>query len=163
MLTGSSAVALWRSPALLLATGLGVGRIPWAPGTFGSLLSVGLYLIWVGTLGPLEYALGLGALFLIGIWLCARAERTLGVHDSPTIVWDEIVGQLCALSVVRPGWHWIVAAFILFRLFDIWKPFPIGWLNRRVAGGLGIMIDDVAAGLLAAIVLEALAWLTIAS
>jgi len=162
MLTSPSAGSVWRNPALLLATGFGVGRAPRAPGTFGSLLGVVVYLAWAHSLRPVEYAGLVAALFLAGIWLCARAERALGVHDSPAIVWDEIVGQLCALSVVRPGWLWIVLAFALFRLFDIWKPFPIGWLNRRVTGGLGIMADDLAAGLAAAIVLEAIAWLTIA-
>ena len=105
------------------------------------------------------YGLMLAALFLAGVWLCGRTERDLGVHDHPGIVRDEIVGQLVALFAAPARWTRIALAFGLFRLFDIWKPFPIGWLNRRVGGGLGIMLDDVTAGLAAAFCLQGLAWI----
>ncbi len=155
----SADVVWWRSPVLLLATGFGAGRIPRAPGTFGSLVGIAVYLAWARGWPPAVYVMVLTLVFVAGIWLCARAERELGRHDAPAIVWDEIVGQLLALILLPPGWIWIVLAFALFRLFDIWKPFPIGWLNRRVPGGLGIMLDDVVAGLFALLAIEVLAWL----
>ncbi len=151
-------IDLWRNPAHLLAFGFGVGRSPLAPGTFGSLLALPVYLA-VQALPPWAYGVLLAALFLAGVWLCGRTERDLGVHDHPGIVWDEIVGQLVALFAAPAGWTWIALAFGFFRLFDIWKPFPIDWLNRRVGGGLGIMLDDVAAGLAAAACLQSLAWI----
>jgi len=101
----------------------------------------------------------LAALFLLGVWACARTERDLGVHDHPGIVWDEIVGMLVTLFLAPAGWAWLLIGFGLFRLFDIWKPYPISWLNDHVKGGWGIMLDDLAAGMAAAASLQALAWL----
>mgnify|MGYP000747760729 CR=1 FL=1 len=92
------------------------------------------------------YALVLMAVTLAGIWLCGRAAQDLGVHDHPGIVWDEIAGYLLTMMAAPAGWPWIVIGFVLFRLFDVWKPWPIGWLDRRVQGGLGIMLDDLVAG-----------------
>ena len=140
----------------LLAFGFGAGCSPKAPGTMGTLLAVGIYL-------PLSYlplwAYGLVLLLVIlaGIWLCGKAARDLGVHDHPGIVWDEIAGFLLTMFAAPAGWLWIVIGFGLFRLFDIWKPWPIGWLDRRVGGGFGIMLDDLVAGLFAAICLQLLA------
>ena len=103
-------IDLWRNPTHLLAFGFGVGRLPLAPGTFGSLLALPVYL--VAQEFPLwAYGLMLAALFLAGVWLCGRTERDLGVHDHPGIVWDEIVGQLVALFAAPAGWTWIALAF----------------------------------------------------
>jgi phosphatidylglycerophosphatase A len=136
----------WRNPVHLLAFGLGSGAAPKAPGTVGTLAAVPLYLL-LEPLPPIGYLTVVAVLFLFGVWLCDRTSSDLGVHDHPGIVWDEWVGLLVTLWLVPPGWLWLFAGFLLFRLFDIWKPWPIGWLDRKVEGGLGIMLDDLLAGL----------------
>lgn len=148
----------WTDPAHLLAFGFGAGALPLAPGTLGSALALPLWLLLRG-LAPSAYLLTLAVLFLGGIWVCGRVSRDLGVHDHAGIVWDEMVGMWVALFLAPPGWGAPLAAFALFRLFDILKPWPIGLLDRRVPGGLGIMVDDLAAGLAAWLVLHAGLWL----
>lgn len=141
-----------RSPTLLLALGFGTGLLPKAPGTWGSLVGVALFAA-VATLGwavALLVTLGVSAL---GVVLCGRAARALGEHDHAAIVWDEIAGVMVALLFVPVTWYWLLAGFVAFRLFDITKPGPIGRLDQQVGGGLGIMLDDLAAGLLAGAVL----------
>lgn len=135
-------------PLHFLAFGMGAGLSPKAPGTMGTLLAVAIYL-------PLSYlpiwwylAITLVAI-VAGIWICGWSARQLGVHDHPGIVWDEIAGYLVTMIWAPPGIPWVLAGFVLFRFFDILKPGPIGWLDRRVKGGLGIMLDDVAAGIAA--------------
>ncbi len=146
----------WRH---LLAFGFGAGCSPKAPGTMGTLLAVALYLP-LSQLPLAAYGLVLIAVTLAGIWLCERASQDLGVHDHPGIVWDEIAGYLLTMFAAPAGWLWIAVGFALFRLFDIWKPWPIAWLDRRVRGGLGIMLDDLVAGAFAAVCLQLLAlWL----
>ncbi len=135
----------WLNPLHLLAFGLGSGAIPKVPGTAGTIAAIPLYLL-LRHLAPLNYLLLIVAMFIFGVWLCGRVSGDLGVHDHGGIVWDEWVGLLVTLWLLPPGWGWIVAGFILFRLFDIWKPWPIGWLDRQVSGGLGIMLDDLVAG-----------------
>ena len=98
-------------------------------------------------------------LFLIGIWLCGKTAKDLGVHDHPAIVWDEIVGYLVTMILVPSGWQWLLAGFVLFRLFDIWKPWPIYLIDKRVGGGFGIMIDDVIAGIFALLILQLIVYL----
>ena len=147
-----------RDPVILVAAGLGSGCAPRAPGTAGTLVGVLVYLPLAPLpLGP--YGLLTLALFLLGVPLCTAAARRLGVHDHPGIVWDEVVGYLVTMTAAPAGWPWVAAGFLLFRLFDIAKPWPIRSIDRRVAGGLGIMLDDVLAGLFAAAALQALAWL----
>jgi phosphatidylglycerophosphatase A len=145
------------NPVHLLAFGFGAGCSPRAPGTMGTLLAVVIYLP-LSTLSLPLYLAALAAVTLAGIWICDRASRDLGVHDHPGIVWDEIAGFLLTMVAAPPGWAWILAGFLLFRLFDIWKPWPIGWLDRRVTGGLGIMVDDLVAGVFAAACLQLAAW-----
>lgn len=140
----------------LLAFGFGAGCSPKAPGTMGTLLAVAFYLP-LSRLDLAWYALVLAIVTGAGIWLCERVSAELGVHDHPGIVWDEIAGYLLTMFAAPPGWMWIAIGFVLFRLFDIWKPWPIGWLDRRVHGGLGIMLDDLVAGLFAAAGLQLLA------
>lgn len=136
----------WSNPLHLLAFGLGSGAVPKAPGTAGTLAAIPFYLL-LRSLDPSLYLLLTAALFLFGIWLCHRVSRDLGVHDHGGIVWDEWVGLFVTLWLAPHGWGWVLTGFLLFRLFDIWKPWPIGWLDRRVGGGLGIMLDDLVAGL----------------
>lgn len=95
--------------------------------------------------------------FVFGVWICGRTAEDIGVHDHGGIVWDEFVGLWLALLLVPPGWIWLVAGFVLFRFFDILKPWPIAWCDRHVEGGMGIMIDDVLAGLMALASLQLLA------
>lgn len=139
------AAFLWRHPAHLLAFGFGSGLAPKAPGTFGTLAAVPLYLL-LNQLSFGYYLVALIAAFALGIWICERTAEALGVHDHGGIVWDEFVGFWLTMFLAPPGWQWIVVGFLLFRLFDVLKPFPIGWLDRRVQGGLGIMLDDAVAG-----------------
>ena len=92
--------------------------------------------------------------FMLGIWLCGETANALGVHDHSGIVWDEIVGYLVTMIAVPLDWKWIVLGFLLFRLFDIAKPWPIGWIDSKLSGGLGIMLDDILAGFFALIALH---------
>ena len=130
-------------PAHFLAFGLGAGLAPKAPGTAGTLVAVPLYflLLPLGSWYWLVVALAL----LVGVWLCAVAGRALGEHDHGGIVWDEIAAFLLVLPFAPQNAAGLALAFVLFRLFDIWKPFPIRWFDRHVPGGFGVMLDDVLA------------------
>jgi phosphatidylglycerophosphatase A len=146
----------WTNPIHLLAFGLGSGAVPKAPGTFGSLAVIPIYLLMFQYLAPPIYLAAVGVMFVLGVWLCERTSRDLGVHDHGGIVWDEWVGMLVTLWMVPFGWQWLFAGFVLFRIFDIFKPWPIGWLDRRISGGLGIMLDDLVAGLYSLAILHLL-------
>lgn len=137
---------IWRDPRCVLAFGFGAGAASRAPGTVGTLMAVPLY-VAMAALPAAWYAAIVAALFVIGIWVCAHTEHRLGTHDHPGIVWDEIVGYLVTMFLAPVGWVSVLGGFLLFRLFDIWKPFPIRVLERRIRGGLGTMLDDVLAGL----------------
>lgn len=155
---------LLRDPGHLLALGFGTGLAPKAPGTFGTLIGV-LFFLPLQWLPPLVYPIVVLALFLIGIPLCERTARQLGEHDHPAIVWDEVVGYLITMiPVLIIGspvvWYWLAAGFVLFRIFDILKPWPIRQLDHSVEGGFGIMIDDVLAGVYAGLILYGLMKLT---
>jgi phosphatidylglycerophosphatase A len=136
-----------------LAFGLGSGAAPKAPGTFGTLAAIPLYLL-LAQLPLWAYLVIIVASFALGIYLCGQASKDMGVHDHGGIVWDEFVGFWITMIAVPMQWPWIIAGFVLFRFFDIIKPWPIGWLDKRVHGGLGIMIDDVIAGVFALIILQ---------
>jgi phosphatidylglycerophosphatase A len=101
-------------------------------------------------LALMPYLAVVALLFLVGIPICAHTANRLGVHDHPGIVWDEIVGYLVTMAFAPAGWLWVAAGFVLFRLFDIVKPWPIRWCDRKVHGGFGIMLDDLLAGVFAA-------------
>jgi len=145
-------VGLLRRPVHFLAFGFGSGLFPRAPGTAGTLVAVPLAFL-ARDLDLLTFLALAAVLFVFGVWICDRTARDLGVHDHPGIVWDEIVGYLVTVAWVPREGLWLVAGFVLFRLFDIWKPWPISTLDRRVGGGVGIMLDDLLAGLAAAGVL----------
>jgi len=132
-------------PAHFIALGFGVGALPRAPGTFGTLLALPLWWLLDRLLDPLALAGALAALFALGVWACALTGRHLGVADHGAMVWDEIVAFMLVLSVVPPAWPWQLAAFVLFRAFDIAKPPPIGAVERRFKGGFGVMFDDLLA------------------
>lgn len=142
-----------RSPLLLLAFGFGSGLAPRAPGTAGTLAAVPLYLLLVQA-GFTVYLALVVFICVVGVAICGGAARRLGVHDHPGIVWDEFAGFLITMLATPPGWIGVFAGFCLFRLFDIWKPWPISWVDRKVSGGTGIMLDDVIAGVFAGIILH---------
>lgn len=146
-------------PGHLLALGFGSGLSPRAPGTAGTLVGVGLWALLPGGSGPALWLAAIAAA-LVGPWLCGRTARALGVHDHPAIVWDEVAGYLLTMAIAPAGLGWALAGFLAFRLFDIWKPGPIGLIDRRLEGGWGIMADDLAAGLAAGLVLRLMDLLT---
>jgi phosphatidylglycerophosphatase A len=141
-----------REPVLFLAFGFGSGLSPRAPGTAGSLVGVLLALLTL-PFPPWARIVIAILICIAGIHLCGESARRIGVHDHPGIVWDEIAGMYLVLLVTPPGAVWWFLAFGAFRLFDIWKPWPIRDLDHRLGGGLGIMLDDIAAALYAALFL----------
>ena len=154
-LDASQRRALLGHPAGWIDCGFGSGLSRWAPGTAGSAAAL---LPWLALrdLGWPIYAVLVALAFALGVWASNHAIARLRIEDPGVVVWDEFVGQWIALLplVVAPrGWPWVLAAFALFRLFDIWKPWPVSWADRRIKGGLGVMLDDVIAGFYAAILL----------
>ena len=129
--------------------GFGVGLIRLVPGTFGTLAAIPIYWALALVLPPLAIALLAIPLFFVGVWACDRTGRDLGVEDHNAMVFDEIVAFLPLAAVSSASFVLQAIAFVLFRLFDIWKPFPIRELEKRVRGGLGVMLDDVAAAVYA--------------
>lgn len=143
---------VFSNPIHLLAYGFGSGLSPKAPGTAGTLVGVIIYLLllpvpyWVYWLVTL-------VLFVAGIFICGYSAKKLGVEDPGVVVWDEVVGFLCTMAFAPHGWLWVVLGFVLFRCFDILKPWPIRWFDRNLHGGLGIMLDDVVAAVPAAVII----------
>lgn len=138
----------FKHPVHFLAIGLGSGAAPKAPGTFGTL--AGLVLFLPLSLLPLSWYLAWVAVAaLLGIYLCGKTARDWQVHDHGGIVWDEFVGFWITMIAVPVTWYWLLIGFALFRLFDIWKPWPIRYCDRHIHGGFGIMIDDILAGVFA--------------
>lgn len=152
-----SARVILADPVHWLAFGFGSGLAPKAPGTFGTLAAIPLYLL-LADLPGWAYLLVLLVSILAGIWICGESSRRLQVHDHSGIVWDEFAGYWLTMLAAPAGWGWIVLGFLLFRLFDIWKPWPIRRMDRTIHGGLGIMLDDVMAGLYAWVLMQALAY-----
>ena len=155
-------VALLRRPDTLLAFGLGSGLAPVAPGTVGTLAAMPVA-VALSTLTLWTHLAVLGVALLLGVWWCGRTQRWLSAPDHPGIVWDEFVGLWVACLALPAGWAWWLAALVLFRCFDIGKPWPVGWLDRRLKGGWGIMLDDVAAGVMTLAVLQAVSLSGVAS
>ncbi len=139
---------LLKNPLHFLSLGFGSGLAPWAPGTFGTLAALPLYLL-MQPLPLAAYLLITLLAMLVGFYLCGETARALGVHDHSGIVWDEIVGFMITMAAVPLDWKWIIVGFVLFRFFDIVKPWPIKWIDSKVSGGIGIMLDDVLAGVFA--------------
>lgn len=155
-MTEVTAARVLRDPVLLLAFGFGSGLAPKAPGTAGTLAAVPLYLL-LTPLSAVGYLAVVLVVALAGIWICGSASRKLGSHDHPGIVWDEFAGFLVTMIPASGSWVSLVAGFVLFRLFDIWKPWPISVADKKVGGGLGIMLDDLLAGIPAAVGVAVLA------
>lgn len=138
---------------LILATGFGSGTIPWASGTWGSAVGL-LVLFGLQSLRPLSFLVTLITLFFLGVWASAEAEKIFGEKDSGKIVIDEVVGQLISLFLIPLSWKSVLLGFFLFRLFDIWKPFPARWFQDHLKGGWGVMMDDVMAGIYVNLILQ---------
>jgi phosphatidylglycerophosphatase A len=136
---------LFAHPAHFIALGFGAGLVPVAPGTIGTLTALGLYWLLALILPPLAIAFLAIPLFFAGIWACGIAGRNLGRTDHGALVWDEIVAFLPLAALASGSLVLQALAFALFRLFDIWKPFPIRYFESRLPGGLGVMFDDLIA------------------
>ncbi len=142
------------TPTGFLAFGFGSGLSPVAPGTAGTIAA--LPFAAVLAVLPLPVSLVIVTIaFLLGIYLCGEISRQLGVHDHSGIVWDEFVGIWLVLVLIPFNWAWWLAGFVLFRLFDAVKPWPIDWIDRRLGGGLGVMVDDLVAALMTLAILGA--------
>jgi phosphatidylglycerophosphatase A len=150
------------NPIHLLSLGFGSGLSPYAPGTMGTLVAIPLYLL-LSQLELLTYLIVVVAGFLIGIYLCDKTSKALGVHDHSGIVWDEFIGYwITMIAIPAVTWQWVLAGFVLFRFFDIVKPWPVKVADKRVPGGFGIMLDDLLAGLYALACIQAF-WFLMAS
>lgn len=143
---------LFRGPANFMALGGGLGLVPKAPGTFGTLLGIPLLFLMPDSVAM--YLAVVVLLFGLGVWCCTECANQLGVHDHPGIVWDEMVGFLLAMVAMPRTAAWVLAGFVLFRLFDIIKPWPIAWVDKHIHGGLGIMLDDILAAIFTAVILQ---------
>lgn len=139
-----------KDPCHFFATGFGSGLIKPAPGTWGTLLAgVPVYYL-LSHLPQIYFWISIVVVCVIGVWFCEKTERDIGVHDHSSLVWDEVAGYLITMSMVAQfHWIWAAVGFVLFRFFDIVKPFPVKQVDQLVGGGLGVMLDDVVAGLFA--------------
>ena len=144
-----------RDPVHWVPFGFGAGLLPIAPGTWGSLSAVLLF--WLTPpLPPLIHVIGVAGGFFLGVWLCGISARRLGAHDHPGIVFDEVVAMWAILAVLPRQLSWTILAFLVFRVLDVWKPWPIREADHRIGGGLGIMLDDALAAAFAAALLLSL-------
>ena len=143
-----------KNPLHFFALGFGSGLSPKAPGTFGTLAAVPLVWLLSFYLPLTTYALVTIVACLAGIWICGKTAEDMQVHDDSSIVWDEVAGLLITMWAVPLSWQTMLLGFLLFRFFDILKPWPISYLDKHVHGGFGIMIDDVLAGVFALICLQ---------
>ena len=132
------------NPVHFFALGFGSGLTPKLPGTAGTLVGVLLFIL-IPDMSWIAYLVIVVCGFLFGIFCCGYTARILNVHDHNSIVWDEIIGYMITMFMVPKEWIWILTGFILFRIFDVLKPWPISFIDRRIESGLGIMLDDVIA------------------
>lgn len=150
---------------MFCGVGFGSGLAPKAPGTFGSAFALLFVPIWLA-IGFSNTILAIIIMSLVGIWICGRTADLMGVHDDGRIVWDEFAGQsitfLPLLYLNEMSWMWALVGFTLFRLFDVWKPWPIRVIDRQIDGGFGIMLDDIIAGLWAALCILLYFYFTVA-
>lgn len=158
----ANAKTIFSNPIHWLAFGFGSGLAPKAPGTFGTLAAIPIVLLLADVSLPV-YAIICLVMCVTGIFICDYSAKQLGVHDHPGIVWDEIAGFCIAMLGFSVNWYNLLIAFILFRIFDILKPWPIKWADKQVNGGLGIMLDDIIAGIFAWLGLYGVHWLWLGS
>lgn len=146
-----------RNPVHYFSFGFGAGLSPKAPGTVGTLVAIPIFLL-LTTQSNYFYLIFVTIVFFMGCWSSSYTAKSLNVHDHPGIVIDEIVGYLITMLFVPVTWYWVVLGFIFFRIFDIWKPWPISIADQRLKGGFGIMFDDVLAGILGLLSLHTVIW-----
>lgn len=148
---------VWQDPAYFIAFGFGSGLMPVAPGTWGTLAAMPVYLMLMNCHWSLYLTITVLA-FVLGVWVSDKVGRDLGINDYKGIVWDEVVGYLLTMFLAPKGLFWMILGFILFRIFDIWKPQPIRYMDRKIHGGLGVMLDDALAAIPAGLILQLVAW-----
>jgi phosphatidylglycerophosphatase A len=142
------------NPVHFFALGFGSGLAPKMPGTFGTLAALPLVVLLSYYASFSVYLIVTILVSIVGIWICGKTAADMDVHDDSSIVWDEVAGMLITMLAVPLSWQTLLAGFVLFRFFDILKPWPISYLDKHVHGGFGIMIDDVLAGLFALCILH---------
>jgi len=147
---------IWQKPLQFIAFGFGVGAIPVAPGTFGTLVAIPMYYWLLSPLPVWLYISLVTVLFILACWLCDICSKEIGVHDHGGMVIDEIIGYFITMIAVPPEWKYMLAGFLLFRLFDIWKPWPINLADQHIKGGFGVMFDDLLAALVSCLCLHIL-------
>lgn len=150
--------SVWTNPIHFIACGFGVGLSPIMPGTCGTLVGVIFYLMLV----QLPFTIFIGAIIIMniaGIYLCGKTNRDFNTLDHPAAVWDEIAAFPIVMIAVPTTWYYILIGFILFRIFDIAKPFPISWLDKNIHGGIGVMLDDIAAAIFSWLILMLIVWI----
>jgi phosphatidylglycerophosphatase A len=148
---------VFQDPTYFIAFGFGSGLMPIAPGTWGTAAAIPLYLLIANFSWPIYLFLTIAA-FFIGVKVCDKVSQELGVYDYSGIVWDEVVGYLLTMFLAPLNFIWLIMGFVLFRVFDIWKPGPIRFIEKRVQGGLGVMLDDVLAAIPAWVIMQLLIW-----
>ena len=148
--------------AEIVSTWFYVGKIRWAPGTLGTLATIPFVIVFQ-MMGSIGYIAVTFLIVFLGIFLSDIYEKSKGDHDLSEIVIDEVAGYIIAMTLLPMTWQALTLGFLIFRFFDIFKPFPIGWLDRKINGGLGVMVDDIAAGVITNVILQILytktAWL----
>lgn len=148
---------VWKKPTHFIAFGFGAGTLPKAPGTFGTLAAIPFYLA-MQQLSHISYFVLLIVIILASIWLCEKVSREIHIHDHQGMCLDEIAGYLVTMFAAPHGIKWIMIGFILFRLFDIFKPPPIKYIDEKINGGIGMILDDVVAGIYSMIIIHILSW-----
>jgi phosphatidylglycerophosphatase A len=150
-----SADHIFKNPIHFIATGFGSGLLPYAPGTWGSIIGILVYLLMT-ELTIIPYLILVLIFFIAGIYICGKTADDWDEHDHPAIVWDEIAAFPIVMFSIPLSWYSLLIGFILFRVFDVWKPGPLRWINDNLSGGIGIMLDDTLAAILSLIVLKLL-------
>jgi phosphatidylglycerophosphatase A len=151
--------SIWRNPLHFIAFGFGTGALPYAPGTFGTIIAIPFFLV----LRSFSIELYIGILLILiiaSMWLCEKVSKDIGVADHQGMCVDEIIGYLVTMTFAPATFKWILIGFLLFRLFDIWKPWPIRQVDQRFHGGVGVILDDVLAGIYSMIILYILQLVT---
>jgi len=156
-MTNNIKLIVLRNPIHIFSFGFGAGLSPIAPGTFGTLVAMPIYLV-LTLFSTIVYVLTVTFMFFLGCWASKQTADALGMHDHPGIVIDEIVGYLATMLFVPVTWYWMIFGFLLFRLFDIWKPWPINKVDWQMQGGVGIMLDDLLAAIYSLLSLHLVVW-----
>lgn len=150
--------SIWQNPWHFIAFGFGSGAFPVAPGTMGTLIAIPFYLA-IQPLAHSVYFIIVLLAALASMWLCNKVSREIGIHDHQGMCIDEVIGYLVTMYAAPHGIKWIIIGFLLFRLFDIWKPQPIRYIDEKFTGGIGMILDDVLAGIYSCIILHILSWI----